>query len=431
MQILLISIFVIGYLAIAFEHPIKINKTATALLTGVLCWTTYVVFTEEKETVLEELSHHLGSVSEILFFLLGAMTIVELVDAHHGFKLITDRITSKNKVTLLWIVAFITFFLSSVLDNLTSAIVMVSVIRKLIKDSESRKLFAGIVIIAANAGGAWSPIGDVTTTMLWIGGQITPVNIMKTLIIPSLISLIIPLLYLTYKIKGSVKKPKDEESSASLDVSQVAIQAKNSVIMLFAGISTLLFVPIFKTITHLPPYMGVLLGLGIVWIVSEILHSGKDEEEKKPFTVAHALSKIDTSSILFFLGILIAIAALESTHLLSDLAVWMDKSIGNQDVIVVVIGLASAVIDNVPLVAASMGMYDLASFPTDSKIWEFMAYCAGTGGSVLIIGSAAGVAVMGMEKIDFIWYVRKISFTALLGYFAGVAAYLVIFALLH
>ena len=431
MQILLILIFVIGYLAIAFEHPIKINKTATALLTGVLCWTTYVVFTEQKETVLEELSHHLGAVSEILFFLLGAMTIVELVDAHQGFKLITDRITSKNKVTLLWIVAFITFFLSAVLDNLTSAIVMVSVIRKLIKDSESRKLFAGIVIIAANSGGAWSPIGDVTTTMLWIGGQITPINIMKTLLIPSLISLIIPLFYLTYKIKGSVKKPKEEESDASMDVNQVAIQAQNSVIMLFTGIGTLLFVPIFKTITHLPPYMGILLGLGIVWIVSEILHSGKDEEEKKPFTVAHALSKIDTSSILFFLGILIAIAALESTHLLSDLAVWMDKSIGNQDIIVVVIGLASAVIDNVPLVAASMGMYDLASFPTDSKIWEFMAYCAGTGGSVLIIGSAAGVAVMGMEKIDFIWYMRKISFTALLGYFAGVAAYLVIFALLH
>lgn len=431
MQILLILIFVVGYLAIAFEHPIKINKTATALLTGVLCWTTYVVFTEQKETVLEELSHHLGSVSEILFFLLGAMTIVELVDAHQGFKLITDRITSKNKVTLLWIVAFITFFLSAVLDNLTTAIVMVSVIRKLIKDSESRKLFAGIVIIAANAGGAWSPIGDVTTTMLWIGGQITPVNIMKMLLIPSLISLIIPLIYMTYKIKGSVKKPKEEGSDASLDVSQVVIQAQNSVIMFFTGISTLLFVPIFKTVTHLPPYMGILLGLGIVWIVSEILHSGKDEEEKKPFTVAHALSKIDTSSILFFLGILIAIAALESTHLLSDLAVWMDKSIGNQDIIVVVIGLASAVIDNVPLVAASMGMYDLASFPTDSKIWEFMAYCAGTGGSVLIIGSAAGVAVMGMEKIDFIWYMRKISFTALLGYFAGVAAYLAIFALLH
>ncbi len=430
MQILIISIFVIGYLGIALEHPIKINKTATALLTGVLCWTIYVVFSSDKELVLSELSHHLGSVSEILFFLLGAMTIVELIDAHQGFKLITDRITSKNKVTLLWTIAFITFFLSSVLDNLTSAIVMVSVIRKLIKDSESRKLFAGIVIIAANAGGAWSPIGDVTTTMLWIGGQITPVNIMKMLLIPSLISLIIPLIYLTFQLKGSVKKAKEEEAKPE-EVHQVIIQTQNSLIMLFTGFCTLLFVPIFKTITHLPPYMGILLGLSIVWIVSEILHSGKDEEEKKPFTVAHALSKIDTSSILFFLGILIAISALESTHLLTELATWMDKSIGNQDIIVVVIGLASAVIDNVPLVAASMGMYDLTAFPTDSKIWEFMAYCAGTGGSILIIGSAAGVAVMGMEKIDFLWYMRKISFTALLGYFAGVVAYLLIFALLH
>lgn len=430
MQILIISIFIIGYLGIALEHPIKINKTATALLTGVLCWTIYVIFSSDKELVLSELSHHLGSVSEILFFLLGAMTIVELIDAHQGFKLITDRITSKNKVTLLWTIAFITFFLSSVLDNLTSAIVMVSVIRKLIKDSESRKLFAGIVIIAANAGGAWSPIGDVTTTMLWIGGQITPVNIMKMLLIPSLISLIIPLVYLTFQLKGSVKKAKEEEVKPE-EVHQVIIQTQNSLIMLFTGFCTLLFVPIFKTITHLPPYMGILLGLSIVWIVSEILHSGKDEEEKKLFTVAHALSKIDTSSILFFLGILIAISALESTHLLTELATWMDKSIGNQDIIVVVIGLASAVIDNVPLVAASMGMYDLTAFPTDSKIWEFMAYCAGTGGSILIIGSAAGVAVMGMEKIDFLWYMRKISFTALLGYFAGVGAYLLIFALLH
>ncbi len=430
MQILIISIFVIGYLGIALEHPIKINKTATALLTGVLCWTIYMVFSSDKELVLSELSHHLGSVSEILFFLLGAMTIVELIDAHQGFKLITDRITSKNKVTLLWTIAFITFFLSSVLDNLTSAIVMVSVIRKLIKDSESRKLFAGIVIIAANSGGAWSPIGDVTTTMLWIGGQITPVNIMKMLLIPSLISLIIPLIYLTFQLKGSVKKAKEEETKPE-EIHQVIIQTQNSLIMLFTGFCTLLFVPIFKTITHLPPYMGILLGLSIVWIVSEILHSGKDEEEKKPFTVAHALSKIDTSSILFFLGILIAISALESTNLLTELATWMDKSIGNQDIIVVVIGLASAVIDNVPLVAASMGMYDLTAFPTDSKIWEFMAYCAGTGGSVLIIGSAAGVAVMGMEKIDFLWYMRKISFTALLGYFAGVVAYLMIYTLVH
>ena len=430
MQTLLILIFVIGYLAIAFEHSIKINKTATALLTGVLCWTVYIVLVNNPDIVLGELSHHLASVSEILFFLLGAMTIVELIDAHDGFKLITNRITSKNKVTLLWIIALITFFLSAILDNLTTAIVMVSVLRKLIKESESRRLFAGVVIIAANAGGAWSPIGDVTTTMLWIGGQITPVNIMKMLLIPSLISLIIPLIYLTFKLKGSVKRNEDDEDSKE-EIQGLVIKTQNSVIMFLVGIGTLLFVPIFKTITHLPPYMGILLGLGIVWITSEILHADKDEEERRPFTVSHALSKIDTSSILFFLGILMAIGALESTNLLLGLAQWMDKTIGNQDVIVVIIGLASAVIDNVPLVAASMGMYDLNTFPADSKIWEFLAYCAGTGGSILIIGSAAGVAVMGMEKIDFLWYLRKISFTALIGYFAGVIAYLLIFALLH
>ncbi len=427
MQTLLILIFIIGYLAIALEHPIKINKTATALLTGVLCWTVYIVSENEPNLVLGELSHHLASVSEILFFLLGAMTIVELIDAHEGFKLITDKITSRNNVTLLWLIALITFFLSAILDNLTTAIVMVSVLRKLIKEPESRKLFAGVVIIAANAGGAWSPIGDVTTTMLWIGGQITPVNIMKTLLVPSLISLIIPLIYLTFKLKGSVIQTENLEQ----EVSETDIKNNHSLIMLLTGIGTLIFVPIFKTITHLPPYMGILFGLGIVWVVSEILHSDKDEVERHPFTVAHALSKIDTSSILFFLGILISIGALESTHLLSGLAQWMDKTIGNQDVIVVIIGLASAIIDNVPLVAASMGMYDLNTFPADSKIWEFMAYCAGTGGSILIIGSAAGVAVMGMEKIDFLWYLRKISFTALIGYFAGVMAYLVIFALFH
>lgn len=430
MQTLLILIFVIGYLAIAFEQPIKINKTATALLMGVLCWTVYISSGNNQDTVLGELSQHLASISEILFFLLGAMTIVELIDAHDGFKLITDRITSKDKVTLLWLIAIITFFLSSILDNLTTAIVMVSVLRKLIKESEFRKIFAGVVIIAANAGGAWSPIGDVTTTMLWIGGQITPLNIMKMLLIPSLISLMIPLIYLTFKLKGSVKRNGVDENSQQ-KVHGLPIKMQNSVVMLLMGIGTLLFVPIFKTITHLPPYMGILLGLGIIWITSEILHADKDEEERQPFTVSHALSKIDTSSILFFLGILVAIGALESTNVLRGLAQWMDKMIGNQDIIVVIIGLASAVIDNVPLVAASIGMYDLNTFPPDSKIWEFMAYCAGTGGSILIIGSAAGVAVMGMEKIDFLWYLRNISFVALIGYFAGVFAYLLIFALLN
>lgn len=432
MQILLIITFIIGYAAIVFEHPIHINKTASALLTGVLCWTVYMVSEHDSSVINQELSHHLGSVSEILFFLLGAMTIVELIDAHHGFKIITDRITSKNKVNLLWLIAIVTFFLSAMLDNLTTAIVMVSVLRKLIKNPELRKIFAGVVIIAANAGGAWSPIGDVTTTMLWIGGQISASSIMKELFLPSLISLLVPLVYLSFKMKGFVKSNLEEEPLSNTDqVHELIIKTQNSVVMLIAGLGALLFVPIFKTITHLPPYMGVLLGLGVVWVVSEILHSDKDEEERKPLTVSYALSRIDTPSILFFLGILIAISALESTHLLSNLAVWMDKTIGNQDIIVVVIGLASAVIDNVPLVAASMGMYDLNTFPMDSKIWEFMAYCAGTGGSILIIGSAAGVAVMGMEKIDFIWYLRKISFSALIGYFAGVLAYLAIFAMLH
>jgi NhaD family Na+/H+ antiporter len=422
----LVVLFVIGYVAIALEHPIKINKTATALLTGVLCWTVYVLASTQQEVVVEELSHHLGSVSEILFFLLGAMTIVELIDAHQGFRLITERITTRKVRTLLWVVGLIAFFLSAVLDNLTTAIVMVSLLRKLIRDREQRWIFAGVVIIAANAGGAWSPIGDVTTTMLWIGGQITAMAIIKSLFLPSLVSLLVPLLYLSFTLKGTVTPPSTRSSTEH--PTEATIREGN--IMFFVGLAGLLFVPLFKTLTHLPPYMGILMSLGVIWVVSELLHGDKDEAVRKPFTAAHALSRIDASSILFFLGILLAIGALESTHLLSGLAQWMDERIGNQDLIVVAIGLASAVIDNVPLVAATMGMYDLAVFPPDAKIWEFLAYCAGTGGSILIIGSAAGVAVMGMEKIDFLWYLRRISFTALLGYAAGVLAYLAMFALL-
>jgi NhaD family Na+/H+ antiporter len=420
---LIIGIFIIGYLAIAFEHPIKINKTASALITGVLCWTVYVVATShEAEAIVGELSHHLGAVSEILFFLLGAMTIVELVDAHHGFRVITDRITTRNSRTLLWVLSIITFFLSAILDNLTTSIVMVSLLRKLISDQDQRKFYAGMVIIAANAGGAWSPLGDVTTTMLWIGGQITALTIMKELIIPSLVCLLVPLIFLSFRMKGNLK---GEEIVDETDTHE------KSKLMLFVGIGGLIFVPIFKTITHLPPYMGMLLSLGIVWIVSEMVNSDKDDEEKHQYTPAHALSKIDTSSVLFFLGILIAIGALEATHLLTDLATWMSETIGNLDIIVLAIGLASAVIDNVPLVAATMGMYDLNTFPPDAKLWEFLAYCAGTGGSVLIIGSAAGVAVMGMEKIDFVWYIKRISFLALIGYLGGALTYLGIYALSH
>lgn len=423
MEILLIITFVVGYVAIALEHTIHLNKTASALITGVLCWTIYTVSEHQPEVIGAELSHHLASISEILFFLLGAMTIVELIDSHYGFKIITDRITSKNKVTLLWIISLITFFLSAALDNLTTAIVMVSVLRKLIKDKETRMFFAGVVIIAANSGGAWSPIGDVTTTMLWIGGQVTVTAIIKGLLLPSLVTLIVPLLYLSFTLKGNIIAPTYKVNAEQ----ESYLARQHSIIMLATGLGMLLFVPIFKTITHLPPYMGILLGLGVVWVVSEILHHGRDEEERKHFTVAHALSKIDSSSILFFLGILLAIGSLEATHILTDLATWMDRSIGNQDLIVFAIGLASAVIDNVPLVAASMGMYDLATFPTDSKLWEFMAYCAGTGGSILIIGSASGVAVMGMEKIDFIWYLKKISLLAFVGYLAGALTYLLLF----
>jgi Na+/H+ antiporter NhaD/arsenite permease-like protein len=303
---------------------------------------------------------------------------------------------------------------------------MVSLLRKLVKDTEQRKFYAGMVIIAANAGGAWSPIGDVTTTMLWIGGQISAVAIMKNLFIPSLMSLIVPLVFLSFRMRGKLV----ESNEASVQSAEPVENITGGNLMLSFGLGALLFVPVFKTLTHLPPYMGMLLGLSIVWLVSEIIHSDKDEEDRIPFTVAHALGKIDTSSILFFLGILIAIGSLEATHLLHNLATYMDQAIGNLDIIVVAIGIASAIIDNVPLVAATMGMYDLTAFPTDSKLWVFLAYCAGTGGSILIIGSAAGVAVMGMEKIDFGWYLKRISLLALLGYFAGVVFYLFIFSLL-
>ncbi len=416
---LITIIFIIGYAAIALEHPIKINKTASALLVGTVCWTVYALTSTESHAIQEHLSHHLASIAEILFFLLGAMTIVELIDAHQGFKIITDQISSKKSVTLLWTISLLAFFLSSVLDNLTTAIVMVSLLRKIISDAEQRKFFAGIVIIAANAGGAWSPIGDVTTTMLWIGGQITAVNIMKGLFIPSLVSLVVPLVYLSYKMRGQIIESKAVEENDFIETT-----AKERNIMFFVGLGTLLFVPIFKTITHLPPYMGMMLGLGVVWVVGEVLHSAKDEEERKPFTASYALSRIDSSSILFFLGILLAIGCLEATGLLQNLAVSMNDAFGNQDLIILLIGLASSVVDNVPLVAATMGMYDLSSFPTDHKIWEFLAYCAGTGGSILIIGSAAGVAVMGMEKIDFLWYLKRISLLALLGYFAGAGIYI-------
>lgn len=457
MESFIIVVFVIGYLCIAFEHPLKVNKTASAILTGVLCWTLFMIsqpsatVTESshylsfvdhlkleqglekvgllsqpeiyRSFVLDELGIHLDSIAQILFFLLGAMTIVELVDAHHGFRFITDRIHTKNAKKLLWIVCWVTFFLSSILDNLTTTIVMISLIRKLIPNKEMRLFFAGMIVIAANAGGAWTPIGDVTTTMLWIGGQISTGSIMKSLFIPSVVCMLIPLLYLNFTLKGELGAQTQQHGQKHSDVT-------TGNLMLMLGVGALVFVPIFKTITHMPPYIGMLLGLGVIWVVSELINPNLDESVKKNYTAAGALARVDVPSVLFFLGILLAVGALESMQVLHHFAIWLDATIGDQRIIVTVIGLISSIVDNVPLVAASMGMYSMDVYPQDHMIWEFLAYCAGTGGSILIIGSAAGVAAMGMEKIDFIWYMKKISFFALLGYFAGAICYLLMLPIL-
>jgi Na+/H+ antiporter NhaD/arsenite permease-like protein len=446
---LMIAIFVIGYIAIATEHSIHVNKAASALLIGVLLWTIYILnadslvntgteafksflagqgITEINSQVVHHfvehaLLHQLSEVAGILFFLIGAMTIVELVDAHNGFSVITDKIKTNSKVVLLWIIGGLSFFLSAVLDNLTTTIVMVSLLRKLIDNREDRMFYVGIVVIAANAGGAWSPIGDVTTTMLWIGKQITSANIIRTLIIPSIVCLIVPLAYLSLRMKGNFIRPQKAEKHSS-GHHHVQVNDKEKMLVFVLGVAGLLFVPIFKTYTHLPPFMGMLFSLGVLWAVTELMHRHKLPEEKEALTAYGVIRKIDTPSILFFLGILVAIGALQSTGVLTSLATWLDTTIGNQNVIVLTIGLLSSIIDNVPLVAAAQGMYSLDVIPTDNPFWEFLAYAAGTGGSALIIGSAAGVAAMGMEKIDFFWYLKKISLLALIGYFAGAIIYI-------
>jgi Na+/H+ antiporter NhaD/arsenite permease-like protein len=425
----LLILFTAGYVLITLEHAINVNKTATALLTGIICWTIYALSNDNAEAVSHQLGEHLTGIAEILFFLLGAMTVVELIDAHDGFTLITDRIASRNTRVLLWVISILTFFLSALLDNLTSSIVMVSVARKLIKNNEQRRVVAGMIIIAANAGGAWSPIGDVTTTMLWIGGQVTTLTIMRELILPSLTALLVPLSILTlrYGAETQVATASAKQGISRPYVTPAARRDRR--VMLSIGLGGMVFVPIFKTLTHLPPYMGMMLVLGSIWVASEILHSDKDEADRQKYSAAYALSRIDVSSILFFLGILLAVGALEATGVLRSLAESLTRSVGNMDIIVMLIGAVSAVVDNVPIVAAAMGMYDLQTYPADDKIWEFLAYCAGTGGSLLLIGSAAGVAVMGMEKLAFGWYLRKISWLALIGYVAGALVYLAEFAL--
>lgn len=422
----IIAIFVIAYAAIALEHPIGINKSASALVGAGLLWTVYAVASGDPGLVDKQLNESVSSTAQIVFFLIGAMTIVEVIDAHNGFEVITSLIRTRKQVILMWLIGFVTFFLSAILDNLTTTIVMISLMRKLLDDAGDRLFFASMIVIAANAGGAWSAIGDVTTTMLWIGGQITPLAIIKGVFLASLINLVVPLLVVGYWLRG---KEIPALSIVEREAPETSIFERN--VMFYLGLGILIAVPAFKTVTHLPPFMGILFGLGILWMVGELIHRHKEDDEKRRLTLVHALTRIDMGSVVFFVGILLAVAALEHTHVLEMLAKWLDATIGRQDIIIIALGLLSAIIDNVPLVAATMGMYSLTQYPPDSFLWEFIAYCAGTGGSILIIGSAAGVAAMGLEKIQFFWYVRRISGLALLGYFAGAAAYIIQYRLLH
>jgi Na+/H+ antiporter NhaD/arsenite permease-like protein len=448
MYALMALIFIAGYLCIALEHPLKIDKAASSILTAVVCWTILVLGADsilpavtggEGHGINSELRHHLGEISEILFFLLGAMTIVELIDAHDGFKVITDRIRTTKRVQLLWMIGFITFFLSAALDNLTTTIVMISLLRKLIKHQHERWFYAGMVVLAANAGGAWSPIGDVTTTMLWIGQQITASSIIVQLFIPSVVCLLVPLLLLSFTLKGELERPDTFHDDEHHDPSTPF--ERNLVFIL--GIGSLLFVPVFKTLTGLPPYMGIFLGLGVLWVVTEIMHGSKNDEDKHPLSVVGVLTRVDTPSVLFFLGILLAVSSLATAGHLAQVATALRDSLGNVYAINIAVGLLSSVVDNVPLVAGAMKMYPLvspetltasgydtwlANFVVNGTFWEMLAYCAGTGGSVLIIGSAAGVAAMGMEKINFFWYVKKISGLALLGYLAGAGTYMLMYS---
>ena len=419
MTILIITIFCLGYFLIAVEHTIDINKTATALVTGVLCWTVYIL-NADAHLVTEQLVEQLGEISSILFFLMGAMTIVELIDSHDGFELINRTITTRSRLKLLWIICALTFFLSAVLDNLTTTIVMVTLCIKLVRNVQYRLLLIGMIVIAANAGGAWSPIGDVTTTMLWIGGQISTMVIISKLFFPSLVSILVPLAAASFIIKGELPK----EDVSDLNTNKVQASSADQKLILFSGIAVLLFVPVFKTTTHLPPFMGMLLGLGLLWILTELLHRNKKKEEKQKLSVIRALEHMDVPSVLFFLGILLAVGVLQHTGLLTQLAGMLANTFENEKIILTLIGMLSAIVDNVPIVAATMAMYSMDVYPMDDSFWQLLAFCAGTGGSLLIIGSAAGVAAMGLEKIPFGWYLKHITWLALLGYLSGIGAFI-------
>lgn len=412
---LLVAVFFIAYAAIAVEEFARVNKAASALLGAVILWALYfLLISPNSATSSEHLQTNLSQTSEIVFFILGAMTIVELIDSHHGFQVLVEAVRTTSKVRLVWVIGFVSFFVSSVLDNLTSTIVIVSLLRKLILDRNERWLFGAIVVIAANAGGAWTPIGDVTTTMLWIRERLSTLSVMIELFIPSLVCLVVTLIYATFLLKGGrftetfAGERRRPEPGARLSF--------------FLGVGSLIFVPVFKGLTGSPPYMGILLGLSVLWLATDLWHYGHHDRDH--LRIPHALTRVDISSVLFFLGILLAVGALEAAGVLEAFAEWLNRTIPNITVIALLLGLVSAVIDNVPLVAAAISMYDVTTYPIDDPFWNLVAYCAGTGGSILIIGSAAGVAFMGLEKVSFLWYLRKISPIALIGYFAGAGTYL-------
>ncbi|MCT2558869.1 sodium:proton antiporter NhaD [Tsuneonella sp. YG55] len=418
----LIVVFVLAYAAIALEEPLRTNKSAAALVGAGLLWTIYALSTGMPEAVDEQLNESLVETAQIAFFLLGAMTIVEVIDSHDGFDVITSRLKSKTLATLLLFICSVTFFLSAILDNLTTTIVMISLCRRLLQEKADRLLFAGMIVISANAGGAWSPMGDVTTTMLWIGGQVTAGAIVTKLIVPSLANMVLPLAIVAWSLRGKEILAPEVPAPSSSEHRVTTPFERN--LIFGAGLAALVSVPIFKAVTHLPPFLGVLFGLGILWVIADRVHREKPYEERSRVTIANALARIDMSAITFFIGILLAVATLQHAGVLAALATILDNTLGRLDLIVLVIGLVSAVVDNVPMVAGAMGMYSLDAHPADSFLWEFLAYCAGTGGSILIIGSAAGVAAMGIEKIDFIWYLKRFSLLALIGYLAGAGVYI-------
>jgi len=425
----LLIIAILGYLAVVFEAPLRINKTITAVITGALCWITIAFFqtTEGQIEITEKLMHYFGEISGLLIFLLGAMTIVEIIDLHKGFSVITHRIRTKSILKLLWIVGFVTFFLSSMLDNLATTIIMVTLLRKLMPKGEIRMILAGIVVIAANAGGAFSPIGDVTTTLLWIGGQVSAAGIVKVLFIPSLMVILVPLIIASYRMKGfAVLRAQISMADAIREE-----KMRGSLSIFLAGIFGLLLVPVIKAFTGLPPFIGVLISLGLVSLVSIYYHRNKTQDEKDKYSIASALTKVDVSSILYFMGILLLVFALQEVHILAELATFLQNSLPNNDTMVVAIGVLSSIVDNGSLVAATQGMFSLSEFPMDNSMWEFIALCAGTGGSMLVIGSAAGIAIMEKEKVTFMWYLKKITPLAVAGYIAGILSYMAINWLMH